>query len=121
MRIYVGVLALFAFAAPVRAEQYNCAYLSFTGNKPVPLAIEIKGSVGSTSEIGPNTYTVLRNTKTTVVLAQAHEEEPKKENSSGGLTAIVIDKKTGKMVRGNLFVTEESFKAWTKGECKPKL
>jgi hypothetical protein len=101
MRAGLYAVLLLAFSQTGMAEQYVCTYPGFgQDRKPVILKLRIEGGTAYDQR---ETYTVLENTKTGIVLVRSFAfHSTDRSRDEVGLFGVVINKSTLDMTRGSV-------------------
>lgn len=116
IRIFVFTLAVLAGFSRLSAaeENYTCSYPAYLGKEPVIVKIKVDGA---NAIVDDYKYRVLANSKLGVVLTRAFaEHNPHTKQDDLGAFVFVIDKRSMKMVRGNVISGEMSGSPVT-GKC----
>lgn len=101
------------------AEQYTCTYQNYTNGEPVILKISITENKATvTSKSLTAAYDILENNKYGIVLSKSFSDtgsESPKQNDVG-LSALAIDKKNMKMIRGSITIGD-NYNTAKRGTC----
>ena len=104
-KLILTALLLFT-SLTIKAENYIISYPGYLDGDPVILKASLSGS---TAVVDGEQYVVTQNNEVGIVMVKSFaQESTAKQPYAGGLGVfcIILDKKTNKMMRGNILMGE---------------
>lgn len=119
MRSVRAIIAAFLSAIPLGtyADELTCTYRWTGKTQNHPILIEVTGNSATIRDglLNPE-FRVIENSSSELVIFQANTRANSGRNYPVGVSLIVVDRVTGKMVRSNTH-TDTSFNSHAVGQC----
>lgn len=111
------VLALLLACSDAISEEYVCTYQWEGKSNNHLFRFEVSGPFAKQKGSSLNlTYDILENSATEMMLSETHTKKRSGKDYPVGITVVVLDKASGKLIRSNTYA-DRSFNNFAYGEC----